>query len=113
MLDLFKSDHIPEMEHNRHRHMILLIDFDGHPDRLEYAKECVPNHLMDRVFVLGVLTEPEDFSDAGLGSLETIGQALAQDCRENTNVTWGHDLLRHNATEIDRLRERVRPILFE
>jgi len=49
---------------------------------------------------------------ATLGSYETIGRALAEDCREGTDTTWEHGLLRHNSGEIGRLRERVRPILF-
>jgi hypothetical protein len=63
------------------------------------------------VFILGTLTEPEALK-RDLGSYETIGLALAQDCRDETDTTWGHDLLRHNAGELERLRETVRPILF-
>jgi hypothetical protein len=78
---------------------------------LAKAKEAIPGHLQDRVFVLGVWTEPEAVR-ADLGSYETIGRALAKDCREGTDATWEHSLLRHNSGEIGRLRERVRPILF-
>jgi hypothetical protein len=38
--------------------------------------------------------------------------ALAKDCREGTDTTWWHALLQHNASELDRLRACVRPILF-
>jgi hypothetical protein len=62
--------------------------------------------LKDRVFVLGVWSEPEALK-ANLGSYETIGMAMAEDCREETDTIWGHDLLRHNASELDRLREHV------
>ena len=44
---------------------------------------------------------------------EDIGRAMAKDCREETNTTWGHGRLRHNAGELDRLRQHVRPILFQ
>ena len=93
--------------------MVLLIDFDGKKDRMNLAKEVIPSHLTERVFVLGVLTEPEDLRKASLGSYETIGRAMAKDCREETDTTWGHDLLRHSAGEIGRLRDSVRPFLFE
>ena len=92
--------------------MVLLIDFDARGDRLNQVKNVIPDHLADRVFVLGVWTKPEDLRRV-LGSYETIGQAMARDCREDTQATWGHGLLQHNAGEIGRLRERVRPILFE
>ena len=93
--------------------MVLLIDFNGSEGRLENAKAVIPNHLIDRVFIIGVWTEPEALRRANLGSYETIGRAMAKDCREETDTAWGHDLLRHNASEIDRLRECVRPILFQ
>ena len=80
-------------------------------ERLDQAKDVIPVNLKQRVFVLGVLTEPEEFPTS-LGSYETIGLALAKDCREGTGTTWGHALLRHNASELVRLRECVRPILF-
>jgi hypothetical protein len=67
--------------------------------------------LRDRVFILGARSEPEALKP-DLGSYETIGRALAKDCHEGTDATWGHDLLLHNAIEIDRLRQHVRPILF-
>lgn len=111
-LDSFQSDHIRGMERYPQRFMVLLIDFDGQGDRLDNAKAVVPDHLKDRVFVLGAWGEPEALK-ANLGDYETIGMAMAKDCREETDTTWGHDLLQHNASELDRLREHVRPILFE
>src|SRR5216684_4359109 len=73
----------------------------------------IPERLSDRVFILGALTEPENLKSAGLGSYKTIGKAISKDCREETDTLWGHDLLRPNASEISRLREHVRPILFQ
>lgn len=61
--------------------------------------------------MLGVSTQPEALKSAKLGSYETVG--MAKDCREETKATWGHELLRHNAGGIDRLRQHVRPILFQ
>ena len=94
------------------RFMVLWIDFDGRQDRLERARAVIPGNLKERVFVLGVWTEPERLK-ANLGRrYEEIGRAAAEDCREDTSVTWGHELLQHNAGEMERLRHRVRPILF-
>ncbi len=93
--------------------MVLLIDFDNNFEtRLKKAKDRIPQHLIERVFVLGTLSEPEALRRAGLGPYEAIGLAMAKDCREGTNTVWGHELLRHNAGELDRLRERVVRILF-
>ena len=108
----FEKDHIRAMQKNRFRCLVLLIDFDNHVERLEYAKSRIPPDLADRVFILGILNEPEDLKRAGLGKPEEIGSALAKDCREDTNRVWDHAQLRHNASELVRLREHVRPILF-
>jgi hypothetical protein len=94
------------------RLMVLLIDFDGDKSRLDKAKAGIPNDLAERVFLLGALTKPEALRRAGLGSYEEIGLAMAEDCREGTETVWGHDLLRHNAAELERLNRSVRPILF-
>jgi hypothetical protein len=111
VLERFLSDHVVDMERYPVRFMVLLIDFDGREERLVDAKARIPAHLTDRVFILGALTEPEALK-VSLGDYETIGLAMARDCREETDRTWGHNLLRHNTGELERLREHVRPILF-
>jgi hypothetical protein len=111
VLDLLMSVHIGEVDHNPNRFLILLIDFDGREGRLDHAKAGIPDHLTERVFIIGVLTEPEALKP-DLGAYEAIGLAMARDCREETYTTWGHPLLRHNDGELDRLRKHVRPILF-
>ena len=113
VLDRFESDHIAGMERYPDRLMVLLIDFDGDKDRVTHAKNVIPERLIDRVFVLGVLTEPEDLKRAHRGQpYEAIGMELAKDCREETDAIWAHELLQHNASELGRLRDRVRPFLF-
>jgi hypothetical protein len=111
VLDRFLSDHVVDMDRYPDRSMVLLIDFDREQERLNDAKARIPKHLTERVFILGAWSEPEALKTE-LGSYERIGLAMARDCREETDTTWGHGLLRHNASELDRLRERVRPILF-
>ena len=109
----FNIDEAGKMRDYVERFIILLVDFDNKIERLNEVRVQIPDDLKDRVFILGALGEPEDLSKAGLGSGETIGTNLAKDCRENTDALWDHDLLRHNAGELDRLRKTVRPILFE
>ena len=113
VLDVFKAEHVSAMDRCPSRFMVLLIDFDGKEDRMDYARAAIPEHLADRVFVLGTWSRPEALKvELGRVSFETIGSAMAKDCREETDTTWRHDLLRHNASEIERLRNHVRPILF-
>jgi hypothetical protein len=111
VLDHFENELVPGMQRNQNRFVVLLIDFDGKEDRLEMAKARIPDHLKERVFVLGAWRNPEELR-RNLGSYEEIGSAMAKDCLEDEELTWSHDLLRHNAGELERLRESVRPILF-
>jgi hypothetical protein len=111
VLNQFESDHIVGMDLYPNRYMVLLIDCDGQEDRYDNARRRIPEHLRDRVFILGVWSEPEALRD-DLGSLETIGMNLAKDCREETDGTWNHNLLQHNAIELARLRTCVGEIVF-
>jgi hypothetical protein len=112
VLDCLCSDHVVGMDRFPDRFMVLLIDCDGDEGRPQKARARIPEHLADRIFILGSLSDPEDLRKAGLGSYEAIGLSMAQDCRENTSMIWGSNLLRHNASELERLREHVWPILF-
>ncbi len=112
VLERLNSDHVVGMDRYPGRLMVLLIDFDGDEARLTRAKAGIPGHLAERVFILGALTKPEALRQASLGSYEEIGLGLAKDCREGTDKFWGDTLLRHNTTELERLLQHVRPILF-
>ncbi len=94
------------------RLMILLFDFDGDPNRIEIARTRIPKTLADRVFVLGVLRDPETLKSASRRSLESIGEQIARDCRNGNDATWSDPLLLHNAAELARMNKTVRPVLF-
>ena len=71
------------------------------------------SHLKDRVFVLGVLSEPEELKvSMNYKGFEDIGMSLSQDCSENTQRVWGHRMLTHNKAELNRLILMVKPFLF-
>ena len=111
VLSVFNSDHVTAMENNQHRYMVLMIDFDRDKKRAEKLAAKIPDHLKDRVFILGSLIDPEALKSQ-LGTYETIGRALASDCRNQTTHSWDHKLLIHNKKELERLRPLVRGILF-
>ena len=110
--DVFKTVHAKELSNYGTRYMVLLVDFDEEARRGDQLRAVVPQDLTERVFVLGVWSEPEDLKRAGLGSLETVGRELARECRGGSRTLWNHRLLQHNATVLDRLTQIVRPFLF-
>ena len=90
----------------------MLIDFDEKENRFGYVEERIPDDLKDRVFVLGVLSEPEKLRSNLKRNFEDIGEALSRDCSNNTDVVWQHDLLNHNTDELKRMVSSVKPFLF-
>ena len=121
VVDKFKNDHVSEMGKFPKRMIVLVIDFDDYkePDglsyenRLSYVRSQIPNNLQERVFILGSRTAPEKLRSEMKLSFESIGESLAKDCAENTNRTWGHNLLKHNEEELKRMILFVKPFLFD
>lgn len=112
VLKRFEAEHIAVMRQYSKTKVVLLIDFDRREDRLSYVSSQIPNDLKERVFVLGVLSNPEKLrSDIGK-NFEEIGETLANDCPDDTNELWGHELLKHNKTELARMVPSVKPFLF-
>ena len=95
------------------RRMVVLIDFDDDVvRRCQYVESTVPREIAQRVFLLGVRTEPEDLRGQCRRSFESIGLELAGACASGELGLWQHELLRHNQAELDRLMSDVRPFLF-
>jgi len=108
----FLSDQMGGMEAFAQRFAVLLVDFDDRAGRRAEIMAKIPDHLVHRVFVLGVLSNPEILRTATGMRLEKIGSLMAQDCREETRIIWSHELLQNNGKELERLRQAVVPFLF-
>lgn len=109
----FKKEIVRQMKNYHERRIVLIIDFDNEIERLNDVKSQIPEELSERVFVLGALSNPEALK-VNLGkSLEAIGASLSQDCSDNTQKVWGHDLLKHNEPELNRMVSLVKPFLFK
>ncbi|MBF2087844.1 MAG: hypothetical protein IGR80_02690 [Synechococcales cyanobacterium K44_A2020_017] len=112
VVEKFTDDFVPTMRLYPARRIVLLIDFDEKENRFGYVEERIPDDLKDRVFVLGVLSEPEKLRSNLKRNFEDIGEALSRDCSNNTDVVWQHDLLNHNTDELKRMVSSVKPFLF-
>jgi hypothetical protein len=110
--EAFVSEHVAAMRVYPHRHLVLLLDFDDDVQRPDWVKAKIPDDLKDRVFVLGVQSEPEALKRAGLGTFESIGQKMASECRDGVQGIWEHELLQQNAGEVSRLAQAVCNFLF-
>lgn len=113
VVDAFRSVHAHEMKRYPERRVVLIIDFDDRLDeRLTHIRAEIPDQLTDRVFVLGVLSQPERLKEALDKNFEAIGKSLSQDCYDNTRTVWDHGLLKHNEIELDRMILTIKPFLF-
>jgi hypothetical protein len=112
VVEKFIHDYVSTMRQYPDRMIVLLIDFDGDENRFDYVEQQIPEDLKNRVFLLGVLSEPERLKSSLGKNFEKIGEALSNDCSDNTDVLWKHDLLKHNKTELERMIVSVKPFLF-
>lgn len=112
VVEAFKSDHVLLMGSLPERHFILRLDFDEQPNRFAEVRVGVPDSLADRVFIIGTWSELEKMRAALRRRLEDIGTDLARECRDDAATLWNHELLRHNAAELKRMTEKLKPILF-
>jgi len=112
VLEKFADNIVPMMRQNAHSRVVLLIDFDKREDRLSYAKNYIPKDLADRVFVLGVQSNPESLRKATKRNFEQLGETLAKGCPDTMNDLWEHELLKHNQSELERMSVTVKEILF-
>jgi len=113
VVERFYTEHSTKMQHNMLVHAVLLLDFDGRSERFQQVHTAIPGDLRDRVFVIGLWTEPEDLFAEGLPTKEELGEALASECFQNRRELWNHRLLMHNSQELIRMNDVLRPILFK
>lgn len=111
--DDFANIHCYELEKCKERYLVLVVDFDDMDSRLAEMSKVVPEHLRDRVIIIGVKTNPEDLrAELNIG-YENIGLQLAESCRSDPSMrAWSHELLAHNAAELERVAPAIRAILF-
>lgn len=102
-----------QLERFGERRLLLLIDFDDDVTRRDQlVRDNIPEQIKNRVYCLGVRSEPEKLRNSCKMSFETIGNTLAAECAEGKYRLWKHELLAHNEAELSRLLVDVRPFLF-
>ena len=61
VINEFKSVHVREMQRFSKRSILLIVDFDNQvEERLLQIQMEIPKPLVNRVFILGALSEPEN-----------------------------------------------------
>lgn len=92
---------------------LFLVDFDDiHDLRFRKFRDVIPDDVADRVFILGVSSEPERLRAAFGASLELIGMRLVEACGDPPGADWSHDLVAVNGPEKERFRVQVCPRLM-
>lgn len=109
--ETYKEDYEPQLRTIGTRHVILLIDLDREQTRIAKVQEYIHDDLKSRVFVLGVWSEPEELKADQRLDFESIGRKLREDCPRQPGGIWGHELLRHNSHEVERMWSTIGQIL--
>ena len=71
--DKFLNEHVSGMNRFPNRYVVLLMDFDEDQERFGNIVAQVPAEFRERVFLIGVWSEPEKLPRSELGSREEIG----------------------------------------
>lgn len=95
-------------------HLLLAIDFDNiEPERRLRFQQATSPTIAARVYLLGAAGEVEDLRRGlGWGSLNAIGQRIAQACRANDTDLWAPPSLAHNREMVKRIRSDLGTLLF-
>ncbi len=112
VVQAFLDEHLIKLRKYTQRRFVLVIDFDDDLTLFERASCQIPDDVKARVFVLGVLSEPERLRTSLGMDYENIGKSLADECFKHQRELWAHRLLAHNEAELARLNDSVRGILF-
>jgi hypothetical protein len=92
---------------------LLIVDFDRNAHRGSEIKNQIPEEVRDRVFVVGVLNEPENLKNSTGMKFEQLGLQIAEGCKDSNIDFWERqELLAHNVDEIRRLSKAVRNLFF-
>jgi chromosomal replication initiation ATPase DnaA len=108
-----RNDYFPVLERNHLSQVLILIDCDHEPERIVNALDGVPQHLKDRVFMLGALGEPETLKAAMKTTFEGLGVQIANECFEEEPNVWKHPELAHNRDEVARLKKSLFEAVFQ
>jgi hypothetical protein len=93
--DKINEVYVPKLRSSRYAHVVGLIDSDNKTDRIAELKSSFPSDVVDRIFLLGCLSEPERLrTESGL-NLERIGKALATECADENYELWHSSQLQH------------------
>jgi hypothetical protein len=112
MLDTFEANHSRGLTRFPERRIVMLMDFDDDVEaRQDLFKSRIDDAIASRVFLIGARNEPEDVKRALNVNFDELGRMLAQACCDESAAPWNHAMLAHNASELERLRQSVRPFL--
>ena len=86
VIEVIEVEYCPILRRYPKASVLGLIDCDDHATRIGDQLARVPEDLKDRVFLLGVLQNPEALRANLEQNFETIGESLAEECATETTV---------------------------
>jgi hypothetical protein len=115
VLDVFEEEYLMKLRGSDKAHLVMLIDFDDKDiaGRRDLFEQRIPDDVKPRVFVIGSKVDPEALQRELGMTREQIGKALAEDCLKKDFELWRHAHLVHNGSELERMSQVVKPILFQ
>lgn len=112
VIETITEEYVPLLKQNPNAHVLGIIDCDNDGERIKKLLDDFPSDVQDRIFLLGVFDDPQQFKISVQKPFETIGETLAEECFTEELHLWHHTHLQHISTEIERAKRCLKPIVF-
>lgn len=112
VVGVIKDEYVPLLKNNLNSHVLGIIDCDKDADRIAGQLENFPEDIRNRIFLLGVNENPQEFKRSAKMHFAEIGEKLADECYKDELDLWNHEMLSYSSSEALRAKDVLRELVF-
>ena len=112
VVGVIKDEYVPLLKNNLNSHVLGIIDCDKDADRIAEQLENFPEDIRNRIFLLGVNENPQEFKRSAKMHFAKIGEKLADECYKDELDLWNHEMLSYSSSEALRAKDALRELVF-
>ena len=112
VVGVIKDEYVPLLKNNLNSHVLGIIDCDKDVDRIAEQLENFPEDIRNRIFLLGVNENPQEFKRSAKMHFAEIGEKLADECYKDELDLWNHEMLSYSSSEALRAKDVLRELVF-
>lgn len=112
VVNVIKDEYVPLLNNNPNTHVLGIIDCDKDADRIAEQLKTFPAGIRNRIFLLGVNENPQEFKRSTKMHFAQIGEKLADECYKDELDLWNHEMLSYSSIEALRAKNALRELVF-